>query len=56
MTEKQIIAQGLTQSGWKKIDDLLARANKEQRRIIMMKCADKLPQDIVTVELNKKVE
>lgn len=53
MTEKQITPMGLTQAGWNKIDDMLARANKEQIRMIMLKCIDKLPADNITVVYNK---
>lgn len=52
MTKKQIIANGLTNAGWKKVDDILAKANKEQIRMIMHKCIEKLP-DEVTIKYNK---
>jgi len=54
MTEKQITTQGLTTQGWKKVDELLARANPEQIRIIMLKCIKKLPEDQVMVTYNNR--
>lgn len=52
MTEKQVRSQGLSNQGWKRIDDLLARSNKEQIRLIMFKCIEKLPDDQVMVTYN----
>ena len=50
MTEKQITPMGLTTAGWNRVDDLLAKANKEQIRTILMKCAEKLPDDLITIQ------
>jgi len=56
MSEKQITALGLTKTGWNRIDELLTRANKEQLRLIMIKIMEKLPEDQITIEYNKKVK
>ena len=56
MSEKQITALGLTKTGWNRIDELLTRANKEQLRLIMIKIMEKLPEDQITIEYNKKVQ
>jgi len=54
MSEKQIIPEGLTKTGWKKVDELLARANKEQIRTIITRCIDKLPDDKITLNMEIK--
>ena len=52
MTEKQLTPMGLTKQGWKKVDEILAKANKEQIRLIMLKCMEKLPDDQVAIKYN----
>ena len=56
MTEKQITPAGLTNTGWRKVDEMLARANKEQIKMIMLKCAEKLPGEDVTLIFNTSKE
>lgn len=56
MTERQITPQGLTIAGWKKVEEILAKANKEQIRLIMLKCMENLPSDQVTVVYNKHLD
>jgi len=52
MTEKQVTPMGLTTQGWKKVDEMLAKANKAQIRMIMVKCMEKLPEDQVAITYN----
>ena len=51
MTEKQIMTEGLTKAGWKRFDELLAKANKEQIRTMLTRCISKLPDDKITLNI-----
>ena len=53
MTEKQITPNGLTKQGWRKIEEMLAKANKEQLRTILIKVMENLPMDQVTIKYNE---
>ena len=55
MTEKQITPMGLTKNGWNKIDEILARANKEQIKTILLKCAEKLPDQVLVTFSPKNI-
>ena len=54
MTEKQISVQGLTKQGWRKVDEILAKANKQQLRIMLIKIIDKIPTDKISIKFDER--
>lgn len=54
MTEKQVTPQGLTNIGWKKVEEILTKANKAQIKTIMMMCFEKIDDGSIEIVMRGK--